>query len=953
MPRTFTLDGVREVMDKKHNIRNISVIAHVDHGKSTLTDSLVSKAGIIAEGKAGEARATDTRADEQERAITIKSTAISMYYDLPEKDLKWVDDVTTTVIKGKDGKKDKKEKFAGFLINLIDSPGHVDFSSEVTAALRVTDGAMVVVDCVSGVCVQTETVLKQAITERIKPILFLNKMDLAMSAQQLKPEEMYQCFQRVIESVNVIIATYGGGDEKSATNPLGNIQVDPTIGNVGFGSGLHAWAFTTKQFADMYAKKFKMDSKLLMKKLWGNHWFNHAKKVAQRDDKGKIVKVDGKIQYTGKKGVWVTKKPDLAGAEDRGFVRFCLAPIWQIFELCMSPELEGQVDHIDKIKALAANMKVTMKAAEQAKCTRAKDWLKLFLRSYLPAGDTLLQMIAIHLPSPVVAQSYRAELLYDGPQTEDDLAFQAMKKCARIVDPKTGNEILMMYISKMVPTPDNRFYAFGRVFAGCVKSGTVNVLGPKYTGPDMPKKEDFDKGQIQKVVLMMGGKVDALDDVPCGNICGLVGIDKWIVKTGTLTNYARAFNMKQMKFSVSPVVRVAVKAKNAADLPKLVEGLKKLAKSDPMVQIIREETGECIIAGAGELHIEICLKDLEEDHAKVPIIKGQPVVAFMETVGDVTNLEHSLGGKYGVYNNSANKHNRIWLKAKPLPDGFCAAVDDGTINVSTQQKAKLERAKQIATDFPPEGLILPESGLPDYQDRGFDSNAATKVWCFGPDNKGANVCVDATSGVDYLHEIRDSVCSGFQIGAKKGVLIEQEMRGIRFDLQDVKLHADAIHRGAGQIMPVIKACMWGTQVVSEPRLMQPMYLCEVNLPEMMRSKVYNFLTRRQAPPFEEHKPNPNTPDLIIKAYLPVAQSFGFDTDLRRETGGMAFPQCVFDHYAIMEDSDPFTYNSMAQKIVVSERARKGIKPIEFEQDRDVGFKKMRDHFCAKWSEKTK
>ena len=219
----------------------------VDHGKSTLTDSLVQRAGIISAAKAGEARFTDTRKDEQDRCITIKSTAISLYAHMPDEE-----DI-----------KDIPQKVDGndFLINLIDSPGHVDFSSEVTAALRVTDGALVVVDCVEGVCVQTETVLRQALGERIKPVVIVNKVDRALLELQQPKEDLYQSFSRTIESVNVVISTYF---DKS----LGDVQVQPYNGTVAFGSGLHGWGFTVRQFAVKYAKKFGVDRKKMMERLW-------------------------------------------------------------------------------------------------------------------------------------------------------------------------------------------------------------------------------------------------------------------------------------------------------------------------------------------------------------------------------------------------------------------------------------------------------------------------------------------------------------------------------------------------------------------------------------------------------------------------------------------------------------------------------------------------------------
>jgi len=837
----FTVDEIRVLMDRKKNIRNMSVIAHVDHGKSTLTDSLVGKAGIIAAQKAGEMRFTDTRKDEQERCITIKSTAVSMFFPLPERDAIYV--------KG-DGQLDyetdssgNKKPYTGFLINLIDSPGHVDFSSEVTAALRVTDGALVVVDCVSGVCVQTETVLRQAIGERIKPVLFMNKMDRALLELQLDQEDLYQTFQRIVENTNVIIATYG-----EETGPMGNIMVDPSIGSVGFGSGLHGWAFTLKQFAEMYAEKFGIQGEKLMKNLWGERYFDAATKKWTNSGDGKVK---------------------------RGFCQFVLDPIYKVFDCVMNVKKDETTKLLEKL-----NIKLPVEERE----LESKPLLKAVMRRWLPAGDTLLQMICIHLPSPVTAQKYRTDLLYEGPQ--DDESAVAMKTC----DP---NGPLMMYISKMVPTSDKgRFYAFGRVFSGKVATGLkCRIQGPNFTPG---KKEDLYEKSIQRTVLMMGRYVEPIEDVPCGNICGLVGVDQYLVKSGTITTFKDAHNLRVMKFSVSPVVRVAVEPQNPADLPKLVEGLKRLAKSDPMVQCLFEESGEHIVAGAGELHLEICLKDLEEDHACIPLKKSDPVVSYRETV--------SAESDQVCLSKSPNKHNRLYMKAVPMPDGLPEDIDKGDINARDEPK---NRGKILADKF------------------GYDVNEARKIWCFGPDGTGPNILVDVTKGVQYLNEIKDSVVAGFQWATKEGVLCDENLRGVRFDLHDVTLHADAIHRGGGQIIPTARRVLYACILTAKPRLLEPVYLVEIQCPEAAVGGIYGVLNRRRGHVFEESQVA-GTPMFVVKAYLPVNESFGFTADLRSNTGGQAFPQCVFDHWQILP-GDPFDSSTKPAQIVVDTRKRKGLK----------------------------
>ncbi|KAJ1671047.1 translation elongation factor 2, partial [Coemansia sp. RSA 25] len=541
-------------MDKTANIRNVSVVTSSDNRQLALTGLLFAKGGITPPASSNS---------------TAKPVVNSMYFELDEGQM---EDIA------------EKEQGNGFLINLVSSSSHDYASSDVAAALRLTDGVLIVADVVSGVPAQVEAALRMAHAEMVKPVLLIDGIDCALLESKLAQEDLYQSLHHVIENVNVTISSY---QDKSA---MGSQLVSPELGTVAFGSSTQGWCFSLCQFATCYAKELGIECSKLMAKLWGDNFYDLQTKM------------------------WSTQSSDATGKNaDRSFNLLVLDLIYKLF----GASLEGDAD---KALALADKLSIIFTAEE---CTLAdKAMLTAIVGKYLPAADALMDMFCICLPSPAKAQSYRCGGLYEGPQ--DDESAAGIRAC----DPSSP---LVLYVSRMVPASDKGcFYAFSHLFSGTVNSGQkVRIQGPNYTPG---KHTDLFVTTTQSTVIMMGSSIESIDDCPAGNIVGLVGIDQYLLNSGTITTSKTAHNMKAIKFSYTPVVNITVDVINLKDLPKLVEGPKRLSKASPSVRCSTSDTGVHTIAGASELHLIRSLKDLEEDYAQIPIAKGVIFAEYRETI---------------------------------------------------------------------------------------------------------------------------------------------------------------------------------------------------------------------------------------------------------------------------------------------------------------------------------
>ncbi|CCC71091.1 hypothetical protein NCAS_0G02040 [Naumovozyma castellii] len=414
-PETF-----KRLQNDPSCIRNICIVAHVDHGKTSLSDSLLASNGIISQRLAGKIRFLDSRPDEQIRGITMESSAISLYFRVLHKNPLG---------------EDKDPLVNEHLINLIDSPGHIDFSSEVSAASRLCDGAVVLVDVVEGVCSQTITVLRQCWTEKLKPILVLNKIDRLIVELQLTPQEAFLHLNRVIEQVNSVIGSFFAGErqledsswrERLESNAEAefvekddsDIYFNPADNNVIFASAVDGWGFNIGQLAKFYEAKLGAKRENLQKVLWGDFFM---------DPKTKKI-----INNKGLKGR--SLKPL--------FVSLILDNIWKIYENVV---VERNTDMIEKITN-ALQIKL------QPRDLRSKDdkqLLKTIMGQWLPVSTAVLLTVIEKLPSPLNSQETRLETILGeehDPTSMDPKLLAAMKECDR-------NGPVCAYVSKMISIP--------------------------------------------------------------------------------------------------------------------------------------------------------------------------------------------------------------------------------------------------------------------------------------------------------------------------------------------------------------------------------------------------------------------------------------------------------------------------------------------------------------------
>lgn len=844
-PVYYSREFMTDLLSFPEGIRNIAVAGHLHHGKTAFVDMLVMQTHNLQERldkrigrrRDEQLRYTDTHFLERERGVSLKAAPISL------------------VMQGTRGK--------SHILNVIDTPGHVNFVDEVASSLRLVDGVVLVVDVVEGVQINTQQVIKHAVLENLPMVLVINKMDRLILELKIPPTDAYFKLKHVVEEVNTIIENTIPGRGESR-------RLSPEKGNVAFASTSMRWVFTLPSFARMYAETYpKVDALEFSKRLWGDIFFNPQSRK-------------------------FTRKGVEEGAK-RAFVNFVLEPIYKLYSHTIS---ESPEDLGATLETLGISLKPSQLKSD------AKVLLELVCTQFFGPASGFVDMAVQHLPSPSEGAKRMLDNYYMGPL--DSAVGKAMSTC-------DADGPLVVHVTKLFSSPDAKtFDAFGRVMSGTVAPDQqVRVLGESYSLED---EEDSTNAVITATYLGCSRYNIPVSGVPAGNYVLLSGIENSIVKTATVVaaqfpDNEDAYIFRPIRHFTESVFKVAVEPINPSELPKMLEGLRKINKSYPLITTKVEESGEHVVLGTGELYMDCVLHDLRTLYAEMDIKVSDPVTRFCETVTETSAIM--------CYALTPNKKNKLTMIAEPLDDGIAEDIEAGVVKIR-------EPIRKVANFFEEK-----------YE---WDKLAARSIWAFGPEEMGPNILCDdtlpSTTAKKLLKSVQESIKQGFSWGTREGPLCEEPIRNAKFRVTGAELASEAIYRGGGQIIPTARRAVYSSFLMAGPRLMEPVYSVHMTGPADSISGLYTVLMKRRGHVVSDG-PVAGTPLYAAKALLPVIDSFGFETDLRIHNQGAASVSLVFDRWDVVP-GDPLDKSihtrplemagpqQAARDFVLKTRRRKGL-----------------------------
>ncbi|DAC48403.1 MAG TPA: elongation factor EF-2, partial [Candidatus Thalassarchaeaceae archaeon] len=483
-----------------------------------------------------------------------------------------------------------------------------------------------------------------------------------------------------------------------------------------------------------------------------------------------------------------------------------------------------------------------------------------------PVHEVLLDMAVTQLPSPVIAQPYRIPNIWTG-ELDSELG-KAMVNC----NPEGP---LALMITKIWMDPHAGEVAVGRIYSGTINHGdTLWAIGGA-------KAE-----RVQQVSMMVGGDRISIPSIVAGNIAALTGIRSAAAGV-TVARDNDIIPFEAIRHYSEPVVTVAVEPKSMKDLPKFIDALRSLAKADASLQVTTNpETGEALLAGMGELHLEITTYRIEEEQ-NIKVSVSEPIVVYRESTSG-NNSGNSFEGK------SPNRHNRFYVEVEQLPENVVMALREGVFGNGT---IRPNDAKDVGRKF---------------GEYGMDKDLMRKIYAIN----GTNVFVNDTKGIQYLHETKELLIEAFNEVCMKGPVAEEPLMSVMVRLVDAKLHEDAIHRGPAQTIPAMRNSVRGALIRANTVIMEPMQKMHVSVPNDWLGGVTREITQRRGE-IEDMPADGETTTVIGK--VPVAETFGFSNDIRAASQGRAIwnsENCGFEELP----------RALLDKVVGAIRERKGLKP---------------------------